>query len=342
MPLITRRAALTLTAAAAMAPGAGLAAGRWRAAPSVPWAVQEVYGVAWRGQVLIAGGMAPGGGQTNALDRTALYDPRIDRWSEAGRLPFPRHHPALAACYSERYAAAGYPDAFAIGGFRITEAGAWTAIKEVVRFDLFWTAVEPMPQFQCETVALGLQDRIHVVTGRAPRGEKNAAYADHMDVAAHQVFLPDLNIWTTARPAPLARNSATGGVIDDKLYVAGGRTMGGGNSGQLDRYDPQSDSWTSLRPMPQGAGGLAGAVVGGKLYVFGGEGGPRDNGYGGVIPQCWSYDPKTDQWTAEAAMGAPRHGLAAVAVDGRIYAVGGGLKPSGAQVCDLMEAFTPA
>lgn len=73
--------------------------------------------------------------------------------------------------------------------------------------------------------------------------------------------------------------------------------------------------------------------MGGKLYVFGGEGGP------GVIPDCWSYDPRTDKWSAEASMRTPRHGLAGVTAGGRIYAVGGGIKESGGEVSDVVEVL---
>jgi hypothetical protein len=334
--MMTRRTMVAGAAGLAGLPACANAAGQWQERPKVPYPVQEVYGAAWRGQVLIAGGMAPGGGQVNPLDRSALYDPSVDRWKEAGRLSFPRHHPSLAAVQTDRYASAGFPDVFAMGGFRVSEAGTWVAIKDVLLFET-WTAVESMPLYQSEAVAVGIGGRVHVVSGRAPRGERNAAYGDHGDVATHQVYDPDSNRWTTAQPCPMARNSATGAQIDGKFYLAGGRTMGGGNTGQLDRYDPRTDKWETLRPMPLGAGGLAGAALGGKLYVFGGEGGPN-----GMIPNTWSYDPKTDQWSAEPPMRTPRHGLAGVEVGGQIYAVGGGVKPSGAQVSDVLEAFIPA
>jgi hypothetical protein len=339
--MMTRRTMVAGAATLASLPACASAAGQWQARPNIPYKVQEVYGVAWRGQVLIAGGMAPANGKVNPIDSSALYDPAVDRWREWGKLPFPRHHPSLAAVRTERYASAGFPDAFAMGGYRVTEAGNWVAIKQVLLWDLIWTEVEPMPLYQAEAVAVGINGTIHLVSGRAPKGEANKDYGDHADVATHQTFDPEENRWRTARPCPLARNSATGAEIDGKLYLAGGRTMAGGNSGQLDRYDPRTDKWATLRPMPQGAGGLAGAAVKGKLYVFGGEGGPRDNGFGGVVPNCWSYDPKTDQWTAEPPMRTPRHGLAGVEVGGQIYAVGGGVKQSGGEVCDLVEAFIP-
>lgn len=318
-------AALATSAARAAAPAG------WRPCADMPWPVQEVYGTAWRGKAVIAGGMAPGvtglRGGINPQDRTGVYDPATDRWTEGPRLPFPRHHPVLATARDRVYA---------FGGFRVTEAGGWVAVPDALAMDgKAWRAVAPMPKLQCETVAVTLGDRIHIASGRAPKGERNRDWTDQGDVAIHQVFDPRAGKWEEARPCPLARNSATGAAIGGLFYLAGGRRVGGGNSAQLDVYDPKTDRWTTLRPMPRAAGGLGGAAAGGKLYVFGGEGGP------GMIANCWSYDPKTDAWQAEPDMRTPRHGLAGVGLGGRVYAIGGGVKESGGQVSAVTEALVP-
>ena len=329
--MIDRR---TLLAAGLTAiPGAACAAPRWEARADLPWPVQEVYGTVWRGKAVIAGGMAPVpgaglGGGINPQDGTAIYDPAANAWTAGPRLPFPRHHPALATARGR---------VFAFGGFQVSEAGGWTAIKDALAFDgTAWSPVAPMPSFQNETVALGLGERIHIVSGRAPKGEANRAWQDQGDIDLHQVFDPASGKWTTARPCPLARNSAAGAVLGGLLYLVGGRRVGEGNSAQLDCYDPRADVWRTLRPMPRAAGGLAAAAAGGKLYAFGGEGGP------GVIPNCWIYDPASDRWTAGPDMKTPRHGLAGLSLGGRVYAIGGGAKESGGQVTNLVEALSIA
>mgnify|MGYP002402968799 CR=1 FL=1 len=307
-------------AAAAACPAA--AAGRWQTLAPIPWKVQEVYGTAWRDQVVIAGGMAPGPGGAfgiNPHDRVGLYDPARDAWREGPRLPFGRHHPVLATARDRIHV---------FGGFKVGEGG-WVAIPDALVLEgKTWRPLPPMPKLQCETVAVTLDDRIHIASGRAPTGDRNLQWQDHGDITLHQVFDAKAGRWSTAAPCPVARNSATGAVIGGLFYLAGGRRVRGGNSAELDVYDPKTDRWTTLRPMPRAAGG--------KLYVFGGEGGP------GVIPDCWSYDPATDRWREEPAMVTPRHGLAGVAVAGRVFAVGGGVKESGGQVSAVNEALVPA
>lgn len=323
--MIDRRTLMTGLGAGLLASPAAAAA-RWQPIASVPWPVQEVYGTAWRGKAVIAGGMAPKGA-VNPQDGVGIYDPRTDAWTRGPSLPAPRHHPVLATARDRVYA---------FGGYAVTAEGAWVGQKDALMMDgEVWTAVAPMPQLQCETVAVTLGDRVHIASGRAPKGASNRHWPDQGDIALHQVFDARAGKWSTAAPVPLARNSATGAVIDGQFYLAGGRRVGEGNSTQLDRYDPKTDRWETLRPMPKGAGGLGGAAAGGRLYVFGGEGGP------GMIPETWSYDPKADAWRAEPAMRTPRHGLASVGIGGRVYAIGGGVKESGGQVSDICEVLIP-
>ncbi len=138
--MIDRRS--VLAGAAAFAPGMAEARSRWAACAPIPWPVQEVYGTAWRGKAVIAGGMAPGlqgvRGGINPQDRTGVYDPAQDRWSEGPRLPFARHHPVLATAADRVYA---------FGGYRVTEAGGWVAIPDALMLDgEAWTPAPPLPR----------------------------------------------------------------------------------------------------------------------------------------------------------------------------------------------------
>ena len=335
MSEITRRAALAAVTGALAAP-ARAEAPRWKVVASVLWQVQEVYcTIDPKGRIVVAGGLASGltanGGKLRVLDNSAAYYPKQDSWVELSRLPAPRHHPALAT-------AGGRVMAF--GGYGVG-AGTWTAKREIYELrNEVWVYAGLMPQAQCETVALTLDERVHLIGGRAPKGAANAQWQDQGDIALHQVFDPATNRWHEASPAPTARNSAAGAVIDGLAYVVGGRTVAGGNLATLERYDPKADAWETLKPMPQASGGLAAAAVGGRLYAFGGEW-FAPGGEGGVYRETFAYDPKADQWEASVPMRTPRHGLAAAAVDGTIYAIGGGLKVGGGETTMDHEALTP-
>lgn len=191
-------------------------------------------------------------------------------------------------------------------------------------------------------MGLAVGDRIHLVTGRTPSGEANGDWNDQGDVATHRVLADGR--WEQARPCPMARNSAAGAVLDGALWVAGGRTVAGGGTGQLDRYDPAGDRWDTLAPVPfsaasgqQVGGGLAMVALGSKLVAFGGEW--FAPGGGGVFAETWLYDPAADRWDEGPAMKTPRHGLAAAAVDGVAYAIAGSALVSSGATTGAVEAL---
>lgn len=78
---------------------------------------------------------------------------------------------------------------------------------------------------------------------------------------------------------------------------------------------------------------LAVTVLNGKLYAVGGMAGE-------VLRVNEEYDPVTDTWRERAPMPTARHGLGAAAVGGKIYVIGGGVKPD-ASKSGLNEVFDP-
>jgi hypothetical protein len=334
-------AAAAATSVASMAgPAMARRSGGWRSLSPMPAVTQEIYAARQGGRIVTAGGLVgrPGGLFIN--DHCHIYDPATDRWEAGPRLPEPRHHPMLVDGPSDRV--------WAFGGYDRRDGGDWTAMTNVWVIDQGrWHEVGRMPRRLCETVGVNLGGQIHLVTGRSPKGEANGQWNDHGDVDAHIVFDPATLEWREARPCPMARNSAAGAVLDGALWVAGGRTVEGGGTGRLDRYDPAADRWDTLAPIPvsprsgrQVGGGLAMAALGGKLVAFGGEWfAPRDQGGGGVFVETWVYDPASDVWSEADPMKTPRHGLAAVAVGDSVYAIAGGEVVSGGRPGAVLEAF---
>jgi N-acetylneuraminic acid mutarotase len=311
---------------AALAPAAR---GRWTARAALPYAVQELYAARWNGRVAIAGGMGPDP-QDRALDRTAFYDPERDRWIEGPRLPVKTHHPVVGVVGGRLYA---------VGGFVRANGGWWSATSAVWRLDEDrWVEATAAPGPQSEAVGVTLGERLHLVSGRAPKGAANAQWNDQGDVALHRVF--DGERWAEARPVPMARNSGAGVDFGGALHLVGGRTVAAGATVRHDRYDPEADRWEELAPLPQGAGGIAAGVLGGRIVVFGGEWFPVDGPGGGVYAATWIYDPERDRWEAGAPMRTPRHGLAGVTVGERLYAIGGAKKVGAQETSDVLEAFS--
>lgn len=313
----------------------GASTGRWETRAPVPYRVQEIYPTLHRGRIYLAGGLTPDlPGPPPALsDRVYVYDPAADRWTEGPRLPEPRHHPYLVSS-GDRL--------FSIGGFVAAEGGIWHGSTDVLLLDEGageWVKVADLLHPQSETVAGYIDGKIYIAGGRMPGGARNAEWTDQVDIARMQIFDPTTFAVTEGPPAPSTRNSAAGAVIDGKLYVAGGRTVSGGNQTANEVFDPATNRWMTLAPMPNAQGGIAAAAVNGALYVFGGE--FFGAGGGGVYEEVWRYDPAADEWAAMTPMPEPRHGLGAVTIGDRIYVVAGALRPSGEGTSDLLSVFVP-
>jgi N-acetylneuraminic acid mutarotase len=109
--------------------------------------------------------------------------------------------------------------------------------------------------------------------------------------------------------------------VGGKIYVIGARNFSSDNN-QVWEYDPATQSWTQKANMPTGRGQAACAVVDAKIYVVGGNNSAGNN----WLTTFERYDPATNLWTTLPSLptSVGRGFLSAAAVDGLIYAMGGG------------------
>ena len=324
------------------APGEALSEPGWTAAPALPIRVQEIYPAALAGGILVAGGLSPdvGEGEIGISNRVFGWAPGQPRWRELPRLPLATHHPNCVGVGNR---------VFAIGGFTARNGGPWSMTDAVRVFDADreqWRSGPDLPGPWAETVAATLDDgTIHVVTGRRPAGLSNAQWSHHADTNAHLMLPPGSDAWTTVAPAPTARNSASGAVLDERLHVIGGRTVNGGNTPVHEVYDPFEDRWETRAPLPEpqagprGSGGLAAAALNGRIHVFGGEWFSPSGG--GVYDQVWAYDPEADAWSEASRMPTARHGLGALRIADAIYTIAGAAAAGGNRTSAAVEALSP-
>src|SRR5215831_8543765 len=101
---------------------------------------------------------------------------------------------------------------------------------------------------------------------------------------------------------PTARAGSAAAVVDDAIFVLGGRLSGNGPcSGggpfldTVERYDIATDTWTAVAPLPSPRSDLAAVNHGGKIFVFGGCNNT------GFLSDVDMYDPETNTWTTGLA-----------------------------------------
>ena len=119
-----------------------------------------------------------------------------------------------------------------------------------------------------------------------------------------------------------ARGAGAAAVIDDKIYVVGGRPPAGN---AFEVYDIGDDAWTELPDLPQAfpnRNHIAATAIDGLIYVAGGR-------YGGgsfsdpVTDSLDVFDPAGGQWSARAKMLRPRGGVNGIAAFGCFHVWGG-------------------
>lgn len=290
---------------------APLALAVWVPLAPLQVARQEVGVAAAAGRVYVFGGIREDGG----LDSVEQYDPATARWRFVAPMLQAFHHAAVASTGDAIYVIGGYPGA------------AFFPTSGVFRYDVagdFWTTVADLPRPRGAAAAAAIDGKIYVAGGQPTLTEL-------------LVYDPATDQWRQLAPMPTPREHLAAAAFDGKLYVVGGRALG--NTGAFESYDPASNSWESLPPLPTPRSGLAAAVAGDRLYVFGGEGNSASST--GVFPQNEAYDFASRTWVAAPLMPAPRHGIGAAFVDGRIV-IPGGATLQGFGSTSIADAFAPS
>ena len=132
--------------------------------------------------------------------------------------------------------------------------------------------------------------------------------------------------WSFAPTMPHRRSYTASAQIGGDIYVAAGMV---GNTGRslnvFERFDPGSGTWTSLPFVPAAFSAAAGAALGDRMYVVGGNDVAEQQHSNSRVDgrQVFAYDVGSRRWTSRAPLPSPRTNLAAVALDGKVYALGG-------------------
>ncbi len=137
------------------------------------------------------------------------------------------------------------------------------------------------------------------------------------------------------------RDNPGSAVVDDLLYVFGGRTRNAdgfvenGTLNTMEIYDPITDSWVFGAPMPTGRRTMSVGTLNNRIQVIGGEAGID----GTSFDQNEEYNPATGTWRTLPSIPTARHGAGFGTIDDVIYVAGGG-PTAGSDFTDVTEAFT--
>ena len=125
-------------------------------------------------------------------------------------------------------------------------------------------------------------------------------------------------------------------IIGDSIFITAGRTRA---PIRVDIAALQYSD-TGLKMSPHDRTVTAASVeLSGKVYCFGGEGVNRTGNHVGFRRDSEYYDTATDTWTVIPKLLLAREFSAAVALNGKLYVLGGRVR--GHLETDRVEVYTP-
>lgn len=228
----------------------------WQTMARLPRPLNHVCAVGIGTTLYVIGGFDPTTGN-RPVDVTYAFDPTTNTWSLRAPMPTPRGALACAAVGETIYAIGGATPA---GDTGTTEA--YDPASDTWRTDL---AAMPTPREHVASAALdGL---IHVFGGRSP--------SIGIDGAAHEVYDPAGDGWTTAASLPTGRSGIGAAVLAGRIHVLGGEADH--TFEQNEAYDPATGTWLTFAPLPTPRHGVGVVTVGNAIYVLAGGRQPGDS-----------------------------------------------------------------
>lgn len=234
---------------------------RWFDAAPLPRGANHVAVASHAGRVYAFGGFIE---QNRNPDTHAYaYDPAADRWTDIRPLPRPRGAAAAVALDGRIHliGGAGAPTAerASVGWHEVydPQADAWRMLKAL-----------PGARDHVGVVAHG--GAIHIVGGRFNTFQYNTGL--------HHVYLPGRDTWEERAPLPAGRSGHGMVVYRGRFFAMGGEggIIEAGVArdakvyGQMESYDPATDTWQSHAPMQTPRHAVAAVAIGDKIYVAGG------------------------------------------------------------------------
>jgi len=186
-------------------------------------------------------------------------------------------------------------------------AGAPAAHTQILDVeDDRWSEGAAMPAPAERLAAVVGPAGVHVLGGGGPE-----------PLAAHRLYDPEADVWSTLPDLPRPLAGATAQIVDGRIWVIGGETAGGALVDSVHVYDIAASTWSTAAPMPGARANTASAVLDGRIHVVGG----RKPGAEATTEHL-IFDPASEAWEASLPLPEPRETLG-IGVIGNLCVFGG-------------------
>jgi hypothetical protein len=165
----------------------------------------------------------------------------------------------------------------------------------------------------------------------------------HLDGNVNWVDRYDFNTetWTILKDAPHSRDHAQGVLINNSIYVAGGRrTLGKNNKvfelveGKLDVFNIMTNQWrVAQQELPTPRAGIATFAYQDSFIVVGGESANPDKAH----EEVHLYDTKSKKWLIKTSLIKGRHGSGVILINGYLWIASGSGMQGGSPELNSVE-----
>ena len=258
-----------------------------------------------------------------------IYDPVADSWSKGASAPFEMHHfqpialdgkiwvvGAMTCCYPRED----------------NVSHVWTYSPGT---DTWQQAAEiPEARRRGSAATVVRNGMIYLVGG-------NTLGHDGGAVSWFDEFNPSTGAWRVLPDAPVARDHAQGGLIDDVLVLAAGRLSSQPNVfsntiARVDVYNFSTGVWNQGADIPTTRAGSMTVTVGREVLIIGGESAGRAAAHDAVE----AYDVDTNNWRVLRPLSQGRHSGGAVRLADGVHVVAGATTIGGANETASHESLT--
>jgi N-acetylneuraminic acid mutarotase len=234
---------------------------KWFLASPLPRGANHVAVIAHAGRVYALGGFVEQ--NTAPVSDAYAYDVSQDRWDKIAPLPRPRGAAGAVVVNNVIHLVGG---ASAPKDERASVG--WHEVYDMKTDQ--WSRRKALPGARDHIGCVAYEGNIHVIGGRFNTFEFNTDL--------HHVYMPEKDQWEPRAPMPTVRSGHGLVLYRDRLFAMGGEEghlVDGQITqakvfGQMESYDPKSNTWQRHKPMITPRHAVGAAAIGDWIYVAGG------------------------------------------------------------------------
>jgi len=236
-------------------------------------------------------------------DSKLQSDQTGDNWTTKAPMPTPRGEVTAATVNGKIYV---------IGGQSYSANYKFRKVEEYDPVTDTWTTKADMPTARCSLAAVELNGKIYAIGG-------NGSGSVHLNTV--EEYDPVTNTWTVKAGMIRSRHGLTAVAANGKIYAVGG-IAGTKVYSSVEEYDPKTNTWTEWNVTPEVRFASrwynASVYIDGNIYLTGGYFDNSNN-----TSRTFKYNIAANSYTEMAALPEWAEDLAAVAIGGKGYFMGG-------------------